>query len=442
MPKIVLINVRADYQAAARGIAKTHPVTVSGWRHMWFANAGDIVIIPAAAEEEFLRYIGEVLGFDAGTVKVVYRKEILSDEVILSEDFVEELRKHLTAGEQWRLAPCFTTAGVAELAELLGIDLDTGLRFAAQRGPELFNRKAHFRQLAAGVGLPLPSGCIVRAPHTLVRAIERQLVHTGSVIVKADNAAGGHGNIIITKAATAPLPGSRETRQVDGDLAPVAEQLWQDLTNPQSQVLVVESYHSAAHIIYFEYLIGDDGIPTFLNSGTPRLESDVDPEAPGLVWVGLDIPADLPPFSLTNAASCAMRFAMLAASLGYRGYINIDAIITESGELLFNESNARWGGGLALHEVSSRLLGRRYTDELTVSNVRNIHPVPFTDLLGALRDDNLLFKPDAKEGVVVMACDPTGKDNTECLIIASSRKRNRQIQAQLRQAVNRLCQAK
>lgn len=97
--------------------------------------------------------------------------------------------------------PCFWTQGVAELAAVLGLAPRGGLGFAAQRGSDLLNRKTHFRQLAAGAGVPVPDGSVARTPLELTRAIERQLPRTGTAIVKQDDGAGGSGNLTLTRGA-------------------------------------------------------------------------------------------------------------------------------------------------------------------------------------------------------------------------------------------------
>jgi hypothetical protein len=441
VPKIILINVRADYPAASLGVTRSHPTTVSGWRHMWFAEEGDILVVPASIKQDFLRYVGETMGVDTSTVLVLTRDEILSDEVILSPDFVGELQSLIGLAKRptpWQLMPCFFTDGAAELARLLGVDAGRSLDLASERGVILLNRKSHFRQLAIGAGLPLPQGGIATTPQTLARAVERLLPVTGTVIVKGDNAAGGKGNIALTtRPITAPLPGTRETRPIDSSgIATAAAGVWEDLK--EQQVLVVESYHDARHMFYFEFFIDEIGNVRFATSGSIRLEPSPLPNAKDLVWVGLDLPLELPPFSLGNAVTEAAKFAQRAADLGYRGYINIDAILTPTGELFFNESNARWGGGTILHVISERLLGPHYADTHTVSSLRNVPPVPLDLVLALLGEHQLGFDRDSGRGVIVLACDPHLTNMMECLVIGDSLEDSRQIEAELRKAVAEL----
>ncbi|MEU2061864.1 peptide ligase PGM1-related protein [Streptomyces sp. NPDC013455] len=434
MPKIIILNVGTAH-ALGDHASSTHPITRSGWRHAWFADRGDVIVSPVAVGRDFLRYLGETLGFDPASVTVLSRERLVTDEFLLSEDVLAELRELTGDGSGWRLMPCFWTQGVAELAARLGIGPRAGLGFAAQRGADLLNRKTHFRQLAAGAGLPLPEGSVARTPRELAEAIERHLPCTGTVIVKQDDGAGGLGNLTLTRGEAVPLPGSRETRQAGEDIPALAEEVWAALADELSHGLVVESYHDSTHQFYLEYAIGDDGVPAFLDSGEIRLRPDTDPDSTELVWVGLDIPATLPPALTAEAMHQSLRLAALTAQIGYRGHLNIDAIATTTGDLVFNEINARWGGGLVAHVICERLIGRGYADHHVAATLRDVPPAPLEDVLRTLREERLGFDRDTNEGVLVLACDPLLVNDTECLVVGATRDRVREIEERLRKAL-------
>ncbi|GCE00805.1 peptide ligase PGM1-related protein [Embleya hyalina] len=435
--KILLLNVRADFPPEI-GLSDRHPLVRACRRTSWYAEAGDVIASPAPIDREFLDHVGGTLGFDAGTISVVLRDRVLTDEVILAPDFVAELRLAIADHPNWRIMACYVTEGVAELAERLGIGCD-GSAFAAERGSDLLNRKGHFRRLAAGIGMPLAAGSVVQSPTRLARAIEQHMPATGAVIVKQHNAGGGLGNVVLAADDLGPLPGARETRRIGPDVAETAEKLWTELSQEHDPGVVVEVYHPAArHMFYFEYLVADSGVPRFVNSGTIRLVREGTAADERLSWVGLELPADLPPHSLAQALTHATRFAVLAADIGYRGYLNIDAIVTASGELIFNEVNARWGGGLVLHTVASRLLGEDYADHSVASSLRDVRPVPLARVVAAAREHGLDLTPERREGVVVLACEPTQTEALECLLVAPSVSRVRELETALRTVVEAL----
>lgn len=432
MPKIVILNIRADYTAE---VAQRLPAVTSCLRLLWLAREGDVVVTPSPIGAEFVHHVEDTLGMRRDAVRVLSWNGVLGDDDLGSERFLDSLRPLLGTAEDWELMPCRFTEGTAVLAGLLGLPGHAGTVFAAQRGPELLNRKSNFRQLSSGIGLPVPEGAPVRTPGALARYVERLLPATGRMIVKADNAGGGSGNIVLTTGPAGPVPGARETWHVDGSHRDVAERLWAELTDDGSRVVVAESYHAASAMFYFEYVIGEDATPRFVDSGTIRVEPGPDPDAPALEWIGLEIPADVPPFTLAEALTWATVFAGHAARIGYRGYLNIDAILTESGRVLFNECNARWGGGLAPHMVAERLLGPRYADGHAVHSLRDIPSIPLAAFQELLRAHGLLFDRARGEGVVALACDPSGRERTECVVIGRDHGRNREIERALRTAV-------
>ncbi|MCX5357051.1 peptide ligase PGM1-related protein [Streptomyces mirabilis] len=429
MPKILILNYHVELPIVSE-IPKRYPNHLGRacTRAMWYADSGDIIVSPVELDDDFFEYVARAGGIDLDSVTVTVRGEKLYDDVLLDKGLVTLLQGRVAGDASWTLMPCNMTEGVAELARLLGIDAGIEMQFAAERGADLLNRKSHFRQLAVGSGLPLAPGAIVRSPEGLFRAVTNLLAVTGTVVVKQDNAAGGAGNIAFTSGPLNPLPGAAETRPVPDDLAAMAV-LWEELTEAQDPVLVVESFHHTVNAFFFEYFIGKGGQVTLLsNPEFKRRLSHTDGE-PVWAWIGLEIPADAPAATLADALTRGAWFAAAVAAMGYRGYMNIDAIVTDDGRLIFNEINARWSGGLVLHTIATRLLGHRYADNHVISSVRNVKPAPFTATLDALRARGLGFNAETREGIVVVAHGPEDTDNTECLIIAESRQRVRELES-------------
>lgn len=433
MPKIIIMNQGTEH---TRGYDPTRlePLRKSVARCTWLAEPEDIIISPVALEQGFLSSIGDTLGFDASSLTVMVHERLRNEALVLSDSELRLLRTRIAsaASGPWLITPCFWTPDVAEFASELSLGDAAAVAFASQRGTELFNRKRNFRQLAAGASLPIPDGSIVTSASELERAIRLHLPRTGTVIVKKDNAAGGIGNVTLTTGPVIALPGSRETRYVN-DATSVATSVWNELTDELGQVLVVEVYHQVTHSFYFEYFIGDEGRPQFLHSGDVRFRRADAPDATELVWVGLDTPTSLPHFSLSNALTLSGRFAALAADMGCRGHINIDAIVTTEGELLFNESNVRWGGGTSMHAMGRRLLGARFADEYAVSFVRDLAAPPRPTTAQLVQSSGLGFSPNSRQGIIVLACSEHESGTMECLIIASSRERVHALESSLRE---------
>ncbi|MEO3849885.1 peptide ligase PGM1-related protein [Streptomyces sp. B8F3] len=426
MAKILIPNVE---NASTWGVS----------RHLWMLNEGDIVISPTPIDPVQLEYVCSTLGFDAGTVSVLPGNQRLTDEYDehLATQFTtlsDRLTKLLDRSSSWDIVPCQHTVGVAELAEQIGFPLDNALRFAAQRGPEILNRKSHFRQLAVGAEVPIADGSVVVSATGLAKALKRHLPKTGTVIVKRDNGKAGRDNITVTTGPATALPGSRDTRQTDSDLQATATSLWHELTDDRSRTLVVEAYHEASRSFWFEFHIDDQGRPDLRNSGTFRRRPDTDPTKPAMVWVGLDLPAQLPTFSSANAMSLMTRIVDLCAQVGYRGYVNVDGILTPDEGILINEVNGRWGGGLVVDVIGRRLVGENYADERVMSTSTDIQTLPLSDALGILDTSGIGYTAESREGIIIISSDA---HVMESVAIAPDRHRAREIEDKFRKAVEK-----
>jgi hypothetical protein len=394
-------------------------------------DAGDIVVASEPADEQFVSYVCEHSGIDRDSIVVLALGRDLDDEAIASIELADRLGPLLTGPGSWRLQPAMFTESVAALAALLGLPLDAGLRFAAQRGPDLLNRKSHFRQLAAGAGVSIPAGGLVYNARELAVAIDRYVAPTGTVIVKRDNDLGGHGNRAFTTGDAVPLSGVRKNVALDGDTAGAAERLWAELADDTGRVLVVESYHPAEQIFYFEYFIDAEGRPRILASGLWR-DAPGAPGTPYLVWEGLDLPADLRPATAAQALTQSAQLAAVCAGIGFRGHLNIDAILTADGRLFFNEINARFGGGTTLHHIGAMLFGERYADDHVISGLRTVNPITLPDAVELLRAHGLHYTAESGEGVLVVTYDSDLVRPTECVVVGPNRARVREIEARVR----------
>ena len=437
MPKIVIINNCAE-QMIGGDMSEAYQLfaALASWRNAWHARAGDVLVVAMPIKDDFLAYLGRTMGFDPATVTVITTHgeaggSTLDDTRLLGDDMVGRLKAAIGDGQGWRIDPCYHTDGIAELALRLGLPDSTGRRFAAQGGADMLNRKSQFRRFAVGAHLPLAEGSVVESQAALARALRTHLADWPTVIVKKDNGAGGAGNVTVTRNAVTPLPGTRETLSANQDLGELAARLWGELIDGWNHSLVVERYHTARHKFYFEYHIEDDGNIRFLNSGSILSKAGADPAAKELVWVGLQVPCDLPPYATAEAASHAMRMALLAADFGYRGPINIDAILTEEGRIVFNEVNGRWGGGSNVHGVAQRLLGERFADTHVVSTRRGVKTPALTVLLKMLGDRGLAFDPATREGVVVLAPDEFLTHTSELMLLARDTARIAELDAAL-----------
>lgn len=439
MPTIIIMN-NATEQMLGRRLNSQQALFAAqaALRNIWLACPGDIVIATARPDDDFLSYLASVLGWksQAGFAVPVHfvipatgTTEItLTDEMLLDPETIHSLREAMGATPGWSMLACYQTSGTARLQEHLCLADSLGAAiactYASNFGTDLLNRKSHFRQLAIGTGLPVPEGAVVQHEHRFREVVDELLPLTGNVIVKLDNGAGGTGNTVLSASQKGPFPGSCETISLQAVVTKDREErlssLWRTLQERHAGPVVVEAYYEASAMFYLEFLIGQCGQAKFLNSGSIRLRHHTDPAATDLFWVGLELPAEIPAGSLAEASLHCGRFLQLAALMGYRGHMNIDAIITRDHRLLFNESNARWGGGTVLHEVATRLLGSGFTASHVAASVREMPSPGFQRILRLLERSGLAYSVGRRSGIVVLACDDVHMHIFEALVIATS----------------------
>ncbi|MFK4583648.1 preATP grasp domain-containing protein [Bradyrhizobium ottawaense] len=448
MPTIIVINNCTEQMLGQRlNQRQASFAAKAALRNVWLARPGDIVVSTATMPEDFMSYVTRVSSFaaEAGDI-AFFRPEsdgalsfILQDEYLARPQLIEALRARVTRPEEWSLLACYQTAGTARLQFELGLAKAggeaLGRNFAASMGTNLLNRKSHFRQLAIGCSLPLPDGAIATSANSLLRAVTELLSVTGRVIVKQDNGAGGTGNFILSTSPTGPLPGACACVALPclrrSDIESELGKLWDEWQAGSPGPMVVEAYHAATAMFYLEFFIAPEGQAHFMNSGTIRVRPHDDPTISELFWVGLELPAHLPPATLAEASMHCSRFLQLAATMGYRGHINIDAIVTENGRLLFNEVNARWGGGTVLHDLGTRLIGPDFTNTHVAASFRDVPSPSFGRLIKLLQESQIAYDPAQQQGIVVLACDDEHSHSFEALVLARSRDGARGLEQRL-----------
>ncbi|MEU0397748.1 peptide ligase PGM1-related protein [Streptomyces sp. NPDC006208] len=390
------------------------------YRLLWMLREHDVVVTACPVEEEFLAYVCGILGVNRDTITLVVHDTLLTGEELTSPRLARAVQDALAPGHasaDYFLEPCMLTEGVSRLSSSLGIPLGNMLRFGSEYGSDLLNRKSHFRQLAVGVGLPVPVGSIVHDADALARALRESLPATGTVIVKRDNDRGGRGNAAVTIKDIDCVAGTFVTHRAAADPDLQAKALWEELTGSVKTALVVEEYHDHEVSFYLEFLIHDDGSFTFVDSGTVDRRRRGEP--PAMEWIGLHLPARLPGNELVEATLHCSKLVELCARIGYRGYINVDGIVTPDGRMFYNEVNARLGGGLSLHLIGCALLGDGFSSRHYLMSLRDVPPRDFVVLRQILADSGLGFSPATEEGIVVVGYDPTLERTTECLLLAA-----------------------
>lgn len=404
MPKIIIANNDNPTMYADHGVFEPDFVSQIGRisaRALWFAEAGDILVLPQMLSKALLDYAARIQRRGPDSVRVIGADipdidvRGLSRDDLLHPDMVAEIKTAMADCAGWSLLFYNATHDAKDLADALGLGHCEAVRpFIAEGGAELLNDKRMFRNLAAGRGIPLAPGITTNGRAELERAIAKYLPMTATVIIKQDRHQGGLGNLIVSRRANGPTLGAVDALVVgrDGTLPEICNAVWQRLGVHDQSMLIVESYCSPAIVFTSEFLCTPSKSRVeFLNWGQLR-------QAP--TFDGLIMPPMAPPYLGARFIAGATEVARLCTDLGYDGLVNIDGLATEDGQIIFNEFNGRLGACSHMHRIAETVAGPDYGDRLVMTS--------FTMEYGCIErafeildGHNMGFKKDLDGGIVI-----------------------------------------
>lgn len=438
MTKLFIVNVRADYPQSVRVKAGFVDGTAAGSdttsRFLWHAGAGDVVVLPERVDRRYVAYVCEILGIHKDSLHIIEHEGLLSDEALLKRPTFDAIQKAIGLGSGTTIHPFVQTRGTVELAHSLGVPVAAGVDFAHENGVDLLNSKANFRKLAAGVGLPIAYGRVARSQYELYDAL-RELRATGRpLIAKHDHAGGGHGNIILASEGTerSKLPGARSFFNIKDSAEDLAQTLWDELTDTSYSVVTLESYEESVDRFYLEYdLTGE--VPLLVSTGSIRYDDYVSDTPPK--WIGLDIPFGLNSVDGATAVSLGQLIVGAVHALGYRGMLNLDGIVTAKGQIVFQEVNARWGGGLVYDVIARRLLGEYYLRTHILRSLLDIPKMDHAELQNRLTKAGIHYSHERREGALILASRSDLGGGAEILLISPSDRGVDEMEARVREVI-------
>ena len=414
---------------------------VAASKHAWFAEPGDIVILPENLSPDMQSYQAQVKGFDDNAVTFIApsRSSLEVSPVgvteLLSRSVLEGVIQKIDSKTNWTIAPYHHDYASSIFAEKLGLaKLHHSAAFLDQGGAVLFNTKGNFRALASGCGISLAQGTAVRTPEQLAAAIEDYIGKTGAVIIKQDRHSGALGNIVVTQTEDTDGQGAFDVVTLNSRLTPskAALLVWDRLRATKSDALIVEVYFPVSAVCYAEFHIEDKNKPpTFLNMGEQRMEP---------LFAGFEIPGRIPPYMQARFISGATYLVRLAQDLGYTGFIDVDGIITRDGEVKYCEVNGRYGGCSHVHHLAEALLGAGYGNSHTIVTRNGVQAPAFSELLQLIGDHDLHLAAEKREGILITAEDSGRSGNVDYLIAAESRDRALDIERWFLEQLGHACQ--
>ncbi|WP_131770572.1 hypothetical protein [Candidatus Protofrankia californiensis] len=382
-------------------------------RVLWFAREGDLVVLCDEPDRQFLTYATSYTGVNPTNLRVLvppggrHGGWLLDPESLTGTEFVQAVRDALGDGGPEQVEEIFAlwpSAHVSRFAAALGIEERfPGAGFFAQGGGEVGNNKATFRALAAGAGVPIPSGAVCRSEHEAADATAALLARTGAVMVKQAHNGAGVGNQLVVRdvSLASDHVGARHIHHLGSDAPGTIVAYWRERWAWASAhgrfPVVVEEFAPDAVSVYSEHYVADDGTrPT---------------EMGRLLYVGRRLSHQIVPLRGVDEEARAQllqggaRLAEIYRALGYRGYLSADAIITVDGHVVFTEVNAQVSGSLHIYQVIAHsIVDTAAAPERSVVeyHVPPTWAVPdFDAFLTAVNEIGCAYDPAARTGVIV-----------------------------------------
>ncbi|MET7880083.1 peptide ligase PGM1-related protein [Micromonospora profundi] len=434
MSRIVIANVDSDAMCGNDMPPEIHALSsMCCCRLIVMAESEqDMVVVPHSISDEFIRYVNELLGRNLSARNVVVPRDgdekqlILNDESLNDGYVAAEIRSRAggsVAG--WELETYFSDRAAVTLAEELQLaGAGPARNFLRAGGAETYNSKVLFRQLAEAIGAPVAEGRIAASERELAGAIAELMDRTGRVMVKQDLNSGSAGNTALTSFDEDVLTGASRVRRLTrgADVAEVARELWTEVAVQRNTRVVVEAYHFSQAVHYTEhYVHGPGRAPTLMNFGEMRMEP---------TFIGFEIPCQrLGPQDIGEMIAHATNLCREAGDRGFTGYMNVDSILTEDGQMLFTEVNGRMGDCTHIDYLARALVGDDYNRTHVVLTRNWLKATSFGATLKALGEAGVLFDHDTRSGVVIPIEDTDRSGTVDYMVIGHDAAHARDIEA-------------
>ena len=443
MPRILIANIDNGDMLSDRSVLtyefRCHS-SVAASKHAWFAEPGDIVLLPEPLSPEMSDYMCQVKRQAPGAVKLLSPSrgptEVspIDSDLLKDRDLLQRLKVALGNGGDWELFPYHHDRTVSGLARHLGLSGNGELpAFYRESGASLLNDKKVFRSLAASHGVPIAEGRIANSASELLEAFGDLLPITGAVIVKQNRHSGALGNIIVSRDPEVSSQGATETILVGlhRSLEGAAEEAWCKLGANSEDVLIVEAYYPVSKVCYVEFAVrGRDCAPEFLNLGEQRMVP---------LFAGFQIPGGIPAYQQAHLVAGASEIVKIAKDMGFQGLIDVDAIITTDGSPLFCEVNGRCGGCSHIHHLAALLLGRNYGNHQVIMSRNGVEAPAFDEVLALIDHAGLGLEKGSAEGILITAEDTRRTGTLDYMIAAGSETRASEIEDWFLEQLQLMC---
>lgn len=390
-------------------------------RLVWFAEDGDIIVLPVHPDEAFVAYAVSYTGTRRDSLRIIVPPSIgeepLTAERLANPLFLNDLAGAIAGRQIQEVFALWPSTSVATLARALGAERALpGYGFVEQGGGALVNSKAVFRAIGGGVGIPMPQGAVCLRRLTAERVIQQLLGPNSPLVVKRDYLSGGRGNEILTMGQHLIPIGARRALEVlsSEDISSYLDERWEWLSDSSRSGVVIERYIPDSRAVFAEFLLTDQGVEL---GGYGEMLSA--PLAIGEIMPAPDLDAE----TLDQILDGGYRLSCAVHALGYRGRLSADSIVTPSNEVFFTEYNGRITGSTHFYTIiGNKIVGEDYGEKRLI--LERLWPsswsVPsFSVANDRLERAGLAFDNASRTGVILSNAHDRHKNGVPYCIVAS-----------------------
>jgi hypothetical protein len=327
--RTILGNLVNDVMIADAPPAYARAMASVSQRKVWLAGPGDCVVVIAPCTPVFRDYVAGISGVAPDEYDLIQPDRLFLGHAL---DLVRELGAVGRVAARPVLQPFALDRYVTEFAASTGMRIDG---YQSLPGPETIaavraiNTKSGFRDIAAGLGLPVAPGGFAATTGELADRLRDFLSSRSAAIVKMNRSSNGFATTVVR----ADLPES-----VTAQVAAIASQHGESPTGWVYEELL--NFTAAPSL---ELTVGEDG---------PELFSTCDQRTTNNAWTGMTSPAAQAVIDRTYPA--ALAIGRWLHHRGYRGVFDLDCCLLDRGYVV-TEANVRRTGGTYLEELARTL---------------------------------------------------------------------------------------
>jgi len=389
-PRVVFVNLVNELMIAKAPADYARRMAIVTPRELCTCFPGDVLVIPCPISDVFKNYCLELIGLDAGSVTII----------ATPEPYLSPLATYFTGQEQFarlKAALCgdgFTLDCFApdlptiDLANALGIPLlgyDSQVPASAMAIYYLLNTKAGFKQIAKELGLPVLDGRYCASPESVYELARSGSLRHKQYKIKPNRGSNGFGHLTLGVAA-----------HENNGLAEHVKQLFNGLAD-QPSGFVLEP---------FVPFVDSPSVEIHISRSGPMLTYTCSMRVPGGSFSGMLTPPGQEHAKMREQLDAyGLKFGEYLHRNDVFGFCDVDAGVTENGEMFLTETNLRKTGGTYLDLLMRRLVADDY--ERTHSWLADSHPLQnqmsFAGVLDRLVSEGLAYDASRKRGVVLTA---------------------------------------